>query len=539
MKNKYAKLLIFVSVLFVLALITTASYAYFVINVNGNDSAFESVITTGSMKLEFNDGQYVYATNIVPSQSVSKVFAVTNSGNIDTVYDVYLSEVINTFADKHDLVYSVLDYYGNSSSGACTNLNETVLPSESGDESKIVSACPIGPGDTHVYVLNITFKEDGTNQDDNKGKGFKGALSVNEYKDAVKFAELAPGREVHNRIHKHFAKIYMDYVDNNLDSWCSSMQNMSEYQGMTCDELRQVAFNDLDTSNSLSFDSLSVVHEIPQGVEKVDISSPLSAYRVYFFYDLINHLAYIYSDQPIIYMNDDSSYMFNSIDSNCTIDLTGLDSSHVTNMSNMFSYSYGITSLNLGDNFDTSNVEDMSMMFYSIMGLTNLNLGDKFDTSKVKNFNYAFSTMENLQTLNLGNKFNTSSATDISYMFRGNKKLTSLSLGNLFDTSKVTNMRNLFYGMEAVQTIDLGPLFTVSGIVNARNMFTNCKKLTTIYAPSDFSFASGSNTTSMFTSCARLKGGAGTSYDSSNVTGTYARIDGGTSKPGYFTLRSV
>ena len=39
----------------------------------------------------------------------------------------------------------------------------------------------------------------------------------------------------------------------------------------------------------------------------------------------------------------------------------------------------------------------------------------------------------------------------------------------------------------------------------------------------------------MFTSSSKLIGGAGTKYNSSYVDKTYARIDGGTSNPGYFT----
>ena len=39
----------------------------------------------------------------------------------------------------------------------------------------------------------------------------------------------------------------------------------------------------------------------------------------------------------------------------------------------------------------------------------------------------------------------------------------------------------------------------------------------------------------MFSGCTKLIGGAGTKYNSSYVDKTYARIDGGTSNPGYFT----
>ena len=39
----------------------------------------------------------------------------------------------------------------------------------------------------------------------------------------------------------------------------------------------------------------------------------------------------------------------------------------------------------------------------------------------------------------------------------------------------------------------------------------------------------------MFELCKNLKGGHGTSYDSAHTDKAYARIDGGTDNPGYFT----
>ena len=41
----------------------------------------------------------------------------------------------------------------------------------------------------------------------------------------------------------------------------------------------------------------------------------------------------------------------------------------------------------------------------------------------------------------------------------------------------------------------------------------------------------------MFNNCTSLVGGQGTKYDSTKVDKTYARIDGGTSNPGYFTSK--
>ena len=46
------------------------------------------------------------------------------------------------------------------------------------------------------------------------------------------------------------------------------------------------------------------------------------------------------------------------------------------------------------------------------------------------------------------------------------------------------------------------------------------------------------SSSAMFKVTSNLVGGAGTTYNSSFVDKTYARIDGGTSSPGYFTLKN-
>ena len=68
-----------------------------------------------------------------------------------------------------------------------------------------------------------------------------------------------------------------------------------------------------------------------------------------------------------------------------------------------------------------------------------------------------------------------------------------------------------------------------------RVMFSNCKNLKTIYVSSKFNTSSVSNSSDMFKNCTSLVGGQGTVYNSSKINKTYARIDGGTSSPGYFT----
>ena len=119
----------------------------------------------------------------------------------------------------------------------------------------------------------------------------------------------------------------------------------------------------------------------------------------------------------------------------------------------------------------------------------------------------------------------------MSYMFL-NSQATILDVSG-FNTSKVTNMYNMFASSKAV-TLDLSS-FDTSNVTNMGYMFNNANNLKTIYVSSKFNIDTVTSSTNMFYGCTSLVGGSGTKYNSNYIDKTYARIDGGTSNPGYFT----
>lgn len=68
-------------------------------------------------------------------------------------------------------------------------------------------------------------------------------------------------------------------------------------------------------------------------------------------------------------------------------------------------------------------------------------------------------------------------------------------------------------------------------------MFYETTNLKTIYTSNKFSTNSVAMSTDMFKEATNIVGGLGTKYDSTKTDKTYARVDGGTSNPGYFTAK--
>ena len=233
-----------------------------------------------------------------------------------------------------------------------------------------------------------------------------------------------------------------------------------------------------------------------------------------------------------------------------TLNLSKFDTSKVTNMSGMFADT-SLTSLNVS-NFNTSKVTDMSCMFvggkFTILDLSN------FDTSNVDNMGGMFIDSQ-VKTLDLSNfdtsnvtemwrmfdgaqatkivlsSFNTSNVTNMYQMF-SKSHVNNLDLSN-FNTSKVIDMNRMFWSTYAT-TIDVSS-FDTSKVTDMNSMFYGGDNLKTIYASSKFVTTAVSDSEVMFEGSTSLVGGAGTKYNSSYTDKTYARIDGGTSNPGYFT----
>ena len=125
---------------------------------------------------------------------------------------------------------------------------------------------------------------------------------------------------------------------------------------------------------------------------------------------------------------------------------------------------------------DTSNVTDMSNMFYGCSKLTSLDLSN-FDTSKVTTMTGMFYNCSSLTSLDVSS-FNTSQVTSMKEMFSECTSLTSLDVSS-FNTIQVINMREMFYNCSLLTSLDVSN-FNTSQVTYIDSMFYNCSSLTSL-----------------------------------------------------------
>ena len=130
-------------------------------------------IINDNLKLNI-DNNNIELVNSSPGDFITKTFSVKNKGTNTTNYDIYLSDIVNTFNDKSDLVYKL------ESTNGCSS-DKRIVPSISGDESKIVNECLINAGETHEYTLTVLFEKDTMPQDDTTNVSFSSKITLNTY----------------------------------------------------------------------------------------------------------------------------------------------------------------------------------------------------------------------------------------------------------------------------------------------------------------------------------------------------------------------
>ena len=551
MKDKKTYIILGVSILFIAIGI---SFAYFSLNVIGNDTAKNNKIVTGNLELTFTDTEEISLNNMFPGDSVTKTIKVTNTGSKEVAYNVGWTNYENGIINNELIIEGTCKRLNSSNTeeGTCDNISKKAITG-----SNVISNISIEPNVTHEYTLTITFKETNKPQNYNKNKSFNGKLNITESTAKTVYCtfdgELTQAAEY---VNGQYTYRYMQEMVYNNEVKDYKWENIT-------DDGWGVQLTDKTSTEPVNSELCTYINDKPvvsmsymfckSQATSIDLSS--------------------FNTSNVTNMSD----MF-SISQATTLDLSNFNTSNVTNMSNMFSISQA-TTLDLG-NFDTSNVTDMFDMFcYSratvIKGLENFNTSkvtdmsymfssseattldlrgfdtsnvtdmnsmfensqattldlSSFDTSNVTDMNSMFNNSQAI-TLNLSS-FDTSNVTDMNWMF-SDSQATTLDLSS-FDTSNVTDMEVMFSNCQ-VTTLDLSS-FDTSNVISMAEMFKNSTKLKTIYTSNKFNTNTVTSSIDMFYGCTNLVGGKGTKFDSTKIDKTYAKIDGGTTNPGYFTAK--
>ena len=176
-KSNKIKIIVITALIFLVS-IAGISYAYFTIQITGNDTASSMRLRTANMSLVYNDVQIVSGEYATPGWSETKTLTVTNNGNVTANYTIIWRDLYNEVINGELVISATCS----SSSGSCSAISETAVPTRLTESTGAVvkANISIAPGVTHTYTLTALFKETGSNQNYNQNKEFYGTLNIAE-----------------------------------------------------------------------------------------------------------------------------------------------------------------------------------------------------------------------------------------------------------------------------------------------------------------------------------------------------------------------
>ncbi len=158
------------------------------------------------------------------------------------------------------------------------------------------------------------------------------------------------------------------------------------------------------------------------------------------------------------------------------MDLTNLDVSGVTSMSQMFAWAQCEKIIGL-DNWDTSHVGNMGTMFSHCLNLTSV--GD-------------------LSNWQVGN------VTYMADMFALSPKIATVGHLNNWDVRKVNSMVEMFWGCNSLQDIGDLSAWRLDSVQNTRQMFEGCYVLANLGNLDNWGMAQDTDMQGMFNDCRKL-----------------------------------
>mgnify|MGYP004659461321 CR=1 FL=1 len=259
MKNNLKIILLSIGIAILVALMGTATYAYFTLEIEGEGK--NNILSTfnKNMEITYTETSNVTLENAYTGDSLTKTFTVANTGNTDVYYNVTLEDVVNNFAKPEELTYRIEE-----TSGAAFR-NDAAVPTS---DTTILSDIKIGTGKTHSYTLFIKFREFKTDQSYNMNKTFSGKINVVPSENSSILMGLKQDSLVYKIMNSN-SSVYMDDADIIRDTDIA-------------DETLELTFFNNDKEHIIKLDSEQLGDTIS---ELLYTNKSDNGTRIYYFYN--------------------------------------------------------------------------------------------------------------------------------------------------------------------------------------------------------------------------------------------------------------
>ena len=255
MERKYFYIVFSSTLLILFTLMYEGSYAYFNAFVSSEGEKKTAVTTNVYEDIVISNTSVVSSNNLVPGESVTTSFDITNPNNVSVCFDLLWNNVNNTFLSKNDLVVTL------TKNGTEINLSNSIFPSAN---NEVLTSLSIKANTTDTYKLTVTYKETDKDQSADMKKTFSGIIegSLKECTLAGYVSELASTDTTNLAIDdygntRYIGKNPNNYVSVDGDIWriIGTMRGIDDGTGNKSDRVKLIRASSIgdyswDTSES-------------------------------------------------------------------------------------------------------------------------------------------------------------------------------------------------------------------------------------------------------------------------------------------------
>lgn len=169
-------------VVILIVLFAGGAYAFFTAQITRLNENNNIVITTDTLRLEYNGNISTTGDIKRPGDFINSKFTIKNIGskNLDS-YSIFFTNLINNVINNeyvYELTCTSYENYGEINqtiSGVCSGKSETPVPTSNG---LAMTSSSIAVDVTHEYILKVTFKEMNIIQNYNQNKTVEFKLNI-------------------------------------------------------------------------------------------------------------------------------------------------------------------------------------------------------------------------------------------------------------------------------------------------------------------------------------------------------------------------
>ena len=203
MKHRNRLIIYLILGIFVISGMLLVSYGYMGSDVSGNETAKEFVNLSQILKVKYSGGTENLTTKedgyFAPGSVLTKTFSIKNTGNVNINYGVKLSEIVNDFERKEDLVYELY-------------LEDTLLITDTfpNYDKVLAYSQTINIGETKNYTLKVMYKESNENQIIDQNKTINAKIDFVQTKNTLSNIKIL-GNSVQGRLPSEYQEV--EYIE--------------------------------------------------------------------------------------------------------------------------------------------------------------------------------------------------------------------------------------------------------------------------------------------------------------------------------------